>query len=475
MRKISRNRWYYIYQLIVDILIVIIAYYVGFRMQRQGLFTHRNLPSEVVEILVMLSIVSGVVFSAFKTYKCGQKPYRVTMFYVLVSLVLIAFFGVVIDFIIKSSGIWRRTVVYSNLGAIPAFMVVKAINYKLHKHIIKPINAIIIGKDIDDMQDILYSFIIEKSRLYRINKLVPEDSKNLYKNIKSTRQVIISSLCDREITSKIVEYCAVNNVDCMIIPKYNDIIINGGLFSNIDDVMMLKMDIKMDIENRVIKRAMDIVISSIGLIVLSPLMIITAIIIKIQDGGNPIFAQERITRGNKVFMLYKFRSMIMNAEKDTGAVLARAGDMRITKVGKFIRLTRIDEIPQLYNVLKGEMSLVGPRPERMDFIKVNVETIPEFRYRTLVKAGVTGLAQTVGRYDTAFKNKVLFDLYYVTNYSLLLDIKILFYTLKTVVTPSIAVGVSDDGENVEQRINKKGVYIVTNGEEMEIKYENGVR
>ena len=191
---------------------------------------------------------------------------------------------------------------------------------------------------------------------------------------------------------------------------------------------------------------------------LLPLLLVTALLIRIQDGGKAIYSQERLTKRNKKFSIYKFRTMIENAEEGTGAVLASADDKRITKLGKFLRMTRIDEIPQLLNVLKGDMSLVGPRPERPDLVSEIIKDTPEFSYRTIVKAGLTGLAQIKGRYNTDFRNKLLFDLYYVNNFSLLLDLKIMFNTILVIFTPSASEGYSktDETESCFNRIKKRG-------------------
>jgi lipopolysaccharide/colanic/teichoic acid biosynthesis glycosyltransferase len=223
--------------------------------------------------------------------------------------------------------------------------------------------------------------------------------------------------------------------------------------------MLLDMTVKMDAETRIIKRTIDILASSVSLVLLSPLMLIVSIAIKIGDGGKVLYKQERVTRDNKIFTLYKFRTMIEDAEKETGAILAGRDDERITGLGKLLRASRMDEVPQMFNVLKGEMSLVGPRPERPELIRETILETPEFAYRTLVKAGVTGLAQTLGRYDTEFKDKVRFDLFYVNNYSLILDLKIMFYTLHTIFTPSVTAGLDWGLKNADvlDIIKEKGM------------------
>lgn len=178
----------------------------------------------------------------------------------------------------------------------------------------------------------------------------------------------------------------------------------------------------------VLKRAMDLGLSIIALLVLWPVMLITAICIKLEDGGPVFYSQARCTRNLKEFQILKFRSMIVESEKETGARLSSEDDDRVTRVGRFIRKWKIDELPQLFNIIKGEMSIVGPRPERPELIADNCRLVPEFVLRTKVKAGLTGYAQVRGGYETDKLDKLKWDLIYIENYSLLLDIKIIIIT-----------------------------------------------
>lgn len=154
--------------------------------------------------------------------------------------------------------------------------------------------------------------------------------------------------------------------------------------------------------------------------------------IKVDSAGPVFYTQERVGRNGKAFRLYKFRTMVQDAEKSTGPVLATANDNRITRLGRFLRASRLDELPQLINVLKGEMSLVGPRPERQHFVDQFSQAIPHYIYRTHVKAGITGLAQVSGRYSTTPQDKLRFDLLYAKTYSPLSDLRIMFQTLKVI-------------------------------------------
>ncbi len=181
--------------------------------------------------------------------------------------------------------------------------------------------------------------------------------------------------------------------------------------------------------NRSLKRIIDISASLLTLLVLFPFLVIIAIIIKIDSPGPIIFSQERVGKNNRLFNIYKFRTMRADAEKSTGPVLAQKDDGRITKLGRFLRHTRIDELPQCLNVLLGQMSLVGPRPERMFFVEQFKTAIPGYSKRFKVRPGITGLAQVNASYDISPKNKLKYDLLYIKNYSIILDFKLMLKTL----------------------------------------------
>ena len=185
-------------------------------------------------------------------------------------------------------------------------------------------------------------------------------------------------------------------------------------------------------------------LSLIALIVLSPILVITAIAIKLEDHGDIFFTQDRCTIDGRVFKIYKFRSMIMDAEKDGRPHPAGEKDDRITKVGHIIRACRVDELPQLINILKGDMSIVGPRPERVEHVKLYTEQIEEFPFREKVKGGLTGYAQVYGRYNTTALDKLKLDLIYITNYSILLDIQIIFETVKILFRKESTEGFSEE-------------------------------
>ena len=244
---------------------------------------------------------------------------------------------------------------------------------------------------------------------------------------------------------KLFKVCYERKLLIYDVPSITDMLLASSNILHIVDSPILKINKfgPTQIE-RIIKRLIDIIGSLILLVLTSPIMLITAIAIKIQDGGDILYKQTRLTRGESEFKIFKFRSMIMNAEKNTGAVLAKQNDDRITPVGKFIRKCRIDELPQLINIFKGDMSFVGPRPERPEIYDEICKNMPEFRYRLVVQAGLTGYAQVYGKYNTSLRDKLLLDLYYIENYNVVDDIKLILLTVKILFNKDSTEGVLDD-------------------------------
>lgn len=259
-----------------------------------------------------------------------------------------------------------------------------------------------------------------------------------------------------KVRNTIFKSCYENNVEIYVSPKIMDIVLKGSQNLHFFDTPLLytKSD-PVEMEQLAIKRCFDVVLSLILIIVLSPLMLITAIFVKAYDGGSVFYKQVRCTKGNEQFKIIKFRSMIEDAEGDGKARLATKEDDRITPIGKIIRRIRFDELPQLFNVLKGEMSFVGPRPERPEIIEKYLKIMPEFSYRTKVKAGITGYAQVYGKYNTRPYDKLKLDLFYIENYSVWLDLKLIILTVKTLFPFGSTEGV--DAGNItpiEEDINE---------------------
>ena len=267
---------------------------------------------------------------------------------------------------------------------------------------------------------------IRKYKLqYKICRNVDYRKENLKDIIVKYDTIFVYDVPVKERT-QIIEFCYQNMKNVYINPEMADVIEINSHHVLLDDVSLFELSsMGLSAEQRFFKRAFDIIISVLALLLTSPIVAIAAIAIKLDDGGRVLFKQNRATRGGKIFSVYKLRTMKENVEN----YLSVVNDDRITAVGKVLRRFRIDEIPQFINVLKGEMSIVGPRPEMLANIFNYTTDLPEFEYRLRVKAGITGYAQIAGKYNTSPKDKLVLDLMYIEEYSLWLDIKLIFQTL----------------------------------------------
>lgn len=270
-----------------------------------------------------------------------------------------------------------------------------------------------------------------------------EDLELMYSKIDAHDAVMLWDL-KTSARNKLHKYCYEHSKETYVMPKIMDIVLRGATTLHFFDTpLMLTKSSPLEFEQMLLKRCFDIVFSLFLIILFSPFMLITALCIKCYDAGPVLYKQVRCTINNKEFLIYKFRSMIVEAESDGIARLSSRNDDRITPVGRIIRKIRFDELPQLFNVLKGDMSFVGPRPERPEIIKKYRDAMPEFSYRTKVKAGLTGYAQVYGKYNTLPYDKLKLDLFYIENFSVWLDLRLIILTVKTVFTLESTEGISD--------------------------------
>ncbi len=273
---------------------------------------------------------------------------------------------------------------------------------------------------------------------------VDEDENTILTLMRSYDAVLLNDLPSHK-KNKLVKMCYKMNKRVYFMPKISDILVKHSEELNlIDTPLFLNRNSGISLVQRFVKRFFDIVLSFSALVIFSPLLLITALAIHLEDGGPVFFRQERVTIGGKRFMILKFRSMIVDAEKDGRPHPAGEKDDRITKVGNIIRATRVDEFPQLINILAGDMSIVGPRPERWEHVEKYTQEIPEFSFRHKMKGGLTGYAQVYGKYNTNALDKLKLDLLYITNYSLLLDLQIIFETVKILVQKESTEGFSEE-------------------------------
>ncbi|MBR0147977.1 MAG: exopolysaccharide biosynthesis polyprenyl glycosylphosphotransferase [Lachnospiraceae bacterium] len=260
---------------------------------------------------------------------------------------------------------------------------------------------------------------------YKITQVIEDTSPLVEEEISKSKTVFLYNLSMVR-RMELIDLCFRKKKNVYFNPQIYDILIQTSMQSLFDDVTFLaSRQNTMTFEQRIIKRLMDIGVSLFALIITSPIFVIAGIMIKANDGGPVFFRQKRATINGNTFTIYKFRTM----KTDSGNRSVTQDDDRITSVGKVLRKYRLDELPQFINILKGEMSLVGPRPEMLENVEKYTSQMPEFRYRLRMKAGLTGYAQIVGKYNTTPADKLVLDLYYIETFSILRDISLLFQTV----------------------------------------------
>lgn len=321
--------------------------------------------------------------------------------------------------------------------------------YIINKFVVPPKLLVVESKDVDSKlaRKIKYAYVsISNDAWYELidtnDEAFLEDL--LQNRLQAFDSVFVSNDIEAKARNQIISKAIELNKEIYILPTlYN--IMNQYDIVNFEDTPLLHLRGFQPSRFTIFtKRAVDIFFSFIGLVIASPIMLLCAIAIHFDSKGPILYTQERVTLHDKVFKIYKFRTMINDAEKLSGVMLSTENDPRITKVGKILRSTRLDELPQLVNILMGDMSIVGPRPERPEFVAEYKETIENYEKRFLVKAGLTGMAQVYGRYDTKTEDKTLYDLLYIKNYSIAQDIKLILMTVKVMFLKESSQGVRQE-------------------------------
>ena len=375
------------------------------------------------------------------------------IFSLLVVNVITYFQNSVMSMYLLPLGPTARMTFYQALSA----MIWTAIAAFIYKSIFSPRKLLVVHGE-RPVDDILQKFSSRKDK-YSIEKCIniSEGIGAVCAEATARYDAVVIWDIDVEMRNEIMKFCYGKRIRVYIMPHISDVILKGSDMLNLFDTpIFLTREYVLTMDQRFFKRMIDLVCAIILAVVISPIMLVTAILIKLYDGGPILYKQIRVTRDDKEFKIMKFRSMRVDAEKDGVARLASKNDSRITPIGKFIRKVRIDELPQLFNIIKGDMSFVGPRPERPEIIKQYMEEMPEFAFRTRVKAGLAGYAQVYGKYNTTPYDKLKLDLTYIENYSLWLDIKLMLLTLKILFSAESTEGVDSKqvtalkGENKSQ-------------------------
>ena len=427
---------------LIDIFLVIIGYYTAFYLRFNFQPSLENI-QPFFDIIPYIAIVTIIVFDSTKMFSMLRKSIIDVIFNLFVSLLVVNIITAGVLFFTRGFTFPRSVFVIGFIIQYITLFIFKLIILSILRKNYQKKKILIIG-DEEDSQNIAKKLLLNNNNLDNLKYICTETDIRLFRYIDESDKIYIGSSIDNKLKSDIVSYCIGRDKVVYLVPELFEIAMINTKIVQIDDVPVFKIDnLHLSMEDRIIKRLFDLVVSTIGLIIALPIMGIIVLLIKAYDRGPVLYKQRRVTQGNREFNLYKFRTMVVDAEKKTGPVLATEEDPRITPLGRYLRAARLDELPQLFNVFKGDMSIVGPRPERKYFIDQFVERVPDFKYRVVVKAGVTGLAQVLGKYTTSPEDKVRFDLLYIRNYSFLLDMKIILYTIKVIFSKESSNGYKD--------------------------------
>ncbi|HFI0374318.1 TPA: sugar transferase [Streptococcus suis] len=323
--------------------------------------------------------------------------------------------------------------------------VIHIFTFRIYETAIKRKRLLILGQK-SAVLATLKNFQDSSETLHKVTHLVFDHYLESIKKVVDEIDVVyIAGSIDSKTRLAIYEFLISRNKILYLTTNVeNSIVINSHMINISDESMIQVTPYYLSVGQAAIKRVLDFLTATLLLCLSSPIFILTAILIKLESPGPIFYRQDRVTKGNRVFSILKFRSMKADAERSSGPVLAQANDNRVTRVGEFIRRTRIDELPQLINVLKGDMSMVGPRPERPYFVEQFVKQNSYYSLRHNVRAGITGYAQVYGKYTSDFQSKLKFDLLYIKKYSILLDIKLLLKTFVILLDKTSSRGQSKE-------------------------------
>ena len=430
------KRSYKVIILLFDLSLIMLSYIIAYLFKFNGELPAFNF-TPFMNAVPYIIIASIIYLDMFKVLSFFRKSVYDVIKSVGNTVALLGITTIAITYMLQGFSFPRSILIIS-----PAiqFVLLSGFNIALlymRRHLLDEKSIMIICESLEtsaSLIDKINSFIkrdkIEKKLILDVTQ-----EKIIFRRLKNMDEIYLSSDVPTELKAEVIKRCMGGKQVIYVVPHLFEIsLINAKLMQLKDTPSLMIPTLGLTVEQIFLKRMFGIAASFFGLILISPILIIVTILIKLTSKGPVLYKQERMTKGNKSFMLIKFRTMSEDAEETTGPVLSEENDPRVTPIGRILRKTRIDELPQLINVLRGEMSLVGPRPERPFFVEQFIHDMPEYSHRFAVKAGITGYAQVLGNYSTSPEDKLRYDLMYIRNYSLILDIKLILQTIRVLFT-----------------------------------------
>ncbi|WP_404468976.1 sugar transferase [Sutcliffiella horikoshii] len=440
--------------LCLDLLSIVVAYLLAFYFRFDG-FPERNINS-FITLLPWILMISVLFLSVYELYNVKRRSNWELLRDIIVANTFIVFITMSFSFLFREFALPRTIIIITFFLTIFLMMAWRIVYLKFTTH--KKVEKIILFGNKKDLGKIVVDFKKTIPGQIDINCVDNDKYDELTEElIKEADMIAISQDIPKPFKTKIIYEAVSKSKTVYIIPTAYELLLTRASITSIDDSMVLSVKpFGLSFDQQLIKRFFDIIFSIFSIVLLSPLFILAILLVKFESPSGPIFyGQKRLGKYNKEFTIKKFRTMVVDAEKYTGPILATSDDVRITKSGKFLRMTRIDELPQLFNVLKGDMAIVGPRPEREIFIKEYEEKHEGYQYRNTVKPGITGVAQVMGKYSTSVEDKLRYDLYYIRNYSIWLDFLLLLRTIIVVLDKTKSEGNKKTKKIKRSRMNKK--------------------
>lgn len=433
-----------------DIALVVLAAILATNLVLDRSILQMNMETYSGVIPVMV-VVMGVLFNVNGLFSLERKRYAEILLGLAVALFNLLIIMMALSFFVRefsySRGVLFLTVIFQFVFIACWNYIFWRIERSLHAELRK---VLLVGNE-EECTRVLNRLKMQPQFNLEVKYICTERDQRHWENVMEEIDLaIVCSDLGLKAKADIVHYCNMHQKQVLLIPDIYELFCSGAELDKIDDIPLFRpLPLVPSLEQRSLKRMLDIVLSGAALLLIWPLMLAAALAIKIFDPGPVLYSQIRAGRHEREFKVYKFRTMRVDAEKHSGPVLAAENDPRITKFGAFMRATRLDELPQIWNVLIGDMSIVGPRPERPFFVEQFKAEIPEYVYRHNVKPGITGLAQVFGKYNTTPYDKLVYDLMYIQKCNILFDLVIIVQTVKVLVTKSATEGVGANKKSVD--------------------------
>jgi exopolysaccharide biosynthesis polyprenyl glycosylphosphotransferase len=425
------EKYYKVGIILVDLALINIAYVLAFLVRYDWTLPAFNF-NAYLDSAPFITLAALIYFDLFGLLKFYRKSFQDIAVSVFKAIFLLSITTVSITYFMQGFSFPRLILIITPLFQIILLFMWKGFVLLAKKLVTDDLKLMVIGER-SELGSIInkVEYSLRRAKLY-IRYIIPVDEiDKAFKRLKDVDEVFISDSVSDDNKMKIITQCLTEKKIVYIVPRLFEISLSNARMVQFEDMPAYMIDsLGLSVEQRFFKRTFDVVVSLVAIIITSPLMLFSVCLVKLTSKGPAIYKQTRLTVRNKQFNVLKFRTMYVDCENGTGPVLSNENDPRITRAGRIMRNLRLDELPQLFNVLKGDMSFVGPRPERPFFVEQFSKDIPEYAHRYLVKAGITGYAQIYGKYDTSPVDKLKYDLLYIKDYNLLLDIKLILQTFR---------------------------------------------